>query len=84
MDDSWRSTDRSDKAAAVAQAEDPSMLTVGEKSFACTHQGCTKRFTRAEHLHRHALNHTSGGSTCTLCRAHFKRPDLLSTLHVVK
>ncbi|KAH7129488.1 fungal-specific transcription factor domain-containing protein [Dactylonectria estremocensis] len=53
------------------------MLTVGEKSFACTHQGCTKRFTRAEHLHRHALNHTSGGSTCTLCRAHFKRPDLL-------
>ncbi|KAH7014887.1 fungal-specific transcription factor domain-containing protein [Ilyonectria destructans] len=77
MDDSWRSTDRSDKAAAVAQAEDPSMLTVGEKSFACTHQGCTKRFTRAEHLHRHALNHTSGGSTCTLCRAHFKRPDLL-------
>ncbi|KAK7414567.1 hypothetical protein QQX98_006595 [Neonectria punicea] len=72
MDDSWRSTD-----ADLADAQDPSMLTVGEKSFACTHQGCTKCFTRAEHLHRHALNHTNGGSTCSLCRAHFKRPDLL-------
>lgn len=50
-----------------------------EKAFACTHPGCTKRFTRAEHLQRHALNHVpGGGAACPLCQAHFKRPDLLS------
>jgi uncharacterized Zn-finger protein len=49
----------------------------GMRNFVCTHAGCTKRFTRAEHLQRHALNHTSGSSTCPRCRAHFKRPDLL-------
>jgi hypothetical protein len=49
-----------------------------DKSFECTHPGCTKRFTRAEHLQRHALNHQPRGSSCDICRAHFKRPDLLS------
>ncbi|KAK0385403.1 hypothetical protein NLU13_7879 [Sarocladium strictum] len=49
-----------------------------EKAFACTHPGCAKSFTRAEHLHRHALNHVPGGGVaCPLCQAHFKRPDLL-------
>ncbi|KAI8711589.1 C2H2-type domain-containing protein [Fusarium sp. LHS14.1] len=48
-----------------------------DKSFVCEHPGCTKRFTRAEHLQRHALNHLPGGSACPKCRAHFKRPDLL-------
>ncbi|KAM5355164.1 hypothetical protein ACJ41O_001810 [Fusarium nematophilum] len=48
------------------------------KSFACKHDGCGKRFTRLEHLNRHALNHTAGTSTCPRCRAHFKRPDLLA------
>ncbi|KAK7224321.1 hypothetical protein V2G26_012324 [Clonostachys chloroleuca] len=48
-----------------------------EKSFVCSHPGCAKRFTRAEHLQRHALNHAPGGLACELCRAHFKRPDLL-------
>ncbi|KAI1354735.1 fungal-specific transcription factor domain-containing protein [Xylaria sp. FL0043] len=49
----------------------------GEKRFMCTHSGCNKRFTRAEHVQRHALNHTAGQYTCLDCRAHFKRPDLL-------
>ncbi|KAI3330758.1 fungal-specific transcription factor domain-containing protein [Ustulina deusta] len=48
-----------------------------EKRFVCTHSGCNKRFTRAEHVQRHALNHTAGQYTCLDCRAHFKRPDLL-------
>ncbi|KAH8895653.1 hypothetical protein GQ53DRAFT_792267 [Thozetella sp. PMI_491] len=48
-----------------------------ERRFVCTHPGCSKRFTRAEHLQRHALNHTAGTSTCSRCSAHFKRPDLL-------
>ncbi|KAF6827141.1 hypothetical protein CMUS01_09123 [Colletotrichum musicola] len=48
-----------------------------EKTFTCPHQGCNKRFTRAEHMQRHALNHQPGGLTCDICRAHFKRPDLL-------
>ncbi|QKD59138.2 fungal-specific transcription factor domain-containing protein [Fusarium oxysporum Fo47] len=48
-----------------------------DKSFECTHPGCSKKFTRSEHLQRHALNHLPGGSSCDICRAHFKRPDLL-------
>ncbi|KAF7563752.1 hypothetical protein G7046_g400 [Stylonectria norvegica] len=48
------------------------------KNFACDHDGCGKRFTRLEHLNRHALNHTAGQATCSRCRAHFKRPDLLA------
>ncbi|TGJ81942.1 hypothetical protein E0Z10_g6831 [Xylaria hypoxylon] len=51
--------------------------SANEKRFACSHPGCNKRFTRAEHVQRHALNHTAGQYTCLDCRAHFKRPDLL-------
>ncbi|KAI1860064.1 hypothetical protein JX265_009988 [Neoarthrinium moseri] len=47
------------------------------KGFVCSFSGCEKRFTRAEHLQRHSLNHTPGSATCPRCRAHFKRPDLL-------
>ncbi|KAI3320989.1 hypothetical protein HD806DRAFT_504190 [Xylariaceae sp. AK1471] len=55
----------------------PPSLVADEKRFACSHPGCDKRFTRAEHVQRHALNHTTGQYTCLDCRAHFKRPDLL-------
>lgn len=48
------------------------------KSHVCKHEGCGKRFTRLEHLNRHALNHKAGDATCPRCRAHFKRPDLLA------
>ncbi|KAH8664598.1 fungal-specific transcription factor domain-containing protein [Xylariales sp. PMI_506] len=51
--------------------------TAVTKNFVCTHSGCGKRFTRAEHMQRHALNHTAGTATCPRCSAHFKRPDLL-------
>ncbi|KAJ8121639.1 hypothetical protein ONZ43_g1959 [Nemania bipapillata] len=54
-----------------------------EKRFACTYPGCNKRFTRAEHVQRHALNHTAGQYTCLDCRAHFKRPDLLKR-HMIR
>lgn len=48
------------------------------KRFECTHTGCNKRFTRLEHMQRHALNHSGAGDfTCSRCSAHFKRPDLL-------
>ncbi|KAH8602034.1 fungal-specific transcription factor domain-containing protein [Bisporella sp. PMI_857] len=48
------------------------------KEFACGFPGCTKSFTRAEHLHRHALNHNEGnGTACHRCSAVFKRRDLL-------
>ena len=56
----------------------PAALSGRDKSFWCDYEGCGKSFTRAEHLQRHALNHTTGGQTCSVCRAHFKRPDLLS------
>lgn len=47
------------------------------KGYVCKHDGCGKRFTRLEHLNRHALNHKAGDATCSRCRAHFKRRDLL-------
>ncbi|KAH7399851.1 fungal-specific transcription factor domain-containing protein [Cadophora sp. MPI-SDFR-AT-0126] len=49
------------------------------KEFRCTFGTCTKSFSRAEHLHRHALNHdeTKGVNTCERCKAVFKRKDLL-------
>ncbi|KAF1842807.1 uncharacterized protein K460DRAFT_134551 [Cucurbitaria berberidis CBS 394.84] len=47
------------------------------KRFVCTNDGCGRSFTRAEHLQRHLLNHSTGEYTCDRCRAHFKRRDLL-------
>ena len=47
------------------------------KKFICSNDGCGRSFTRAEHLQRHLLNHSTGEYTCDRCRAHFKRRDLL-------
>lgn len=47
------------------------------KKFVCESAGCGRSFTRAEHLQRHLLNHSTGAYTCNRCRAHFKRRDLL-------
>lgn len=47
------------------------------KKFVCQSVGCGRSFTRAEHLQRHLLNHSTGAYTCNRCRAHFKRRDLL-------
>ncbi|PSN59480.1 hypothetical protein BS50DRAFT_594530 [Corynespora cassiicola Philippines] len=47
------------------------------KRFICQNESCGRSFTRAEHLQRHLLNHSTGEHTCTRCRAHFKRRDLL-------
>ncbi|KAJ3539022.1 hypothetical protein NM208_g5662 [Fusarium decemcellulare] len=59
------------------QQQQQQQAPLNDKTFECTHPGCSKKFTRAEHLQRHALNHLPGGSACPKCRAHFKRPDLL-------
>uniref|UniRef100_A0A093Y4E5 Zinc finger protein klf1 n=1 Tax=Talaromyces marneffei PM1 TaxID=1077442 RepID=A0A093Y4E5_TALMA len=50
-----------------------------KKDHICKYPGCTKSFTRAEHLRRHALNHEQprSGFTCERCSVHFKRSDLL-------
>ncbi|ODH48140.1 hypothetical protein GX48_05735 [Paracoccidioides brasiliensis] len=48
-----------------------------EKAHVCSYSGCNKRFTRAEHLRRHALNHKNEDNTCERCGVHFNRPDLL-------
>jgi hypothetical protein len=50
------------------------------KKFKCTYPGCTKSFSRSEHLHRHALNHKDGDQTCVRCSAHFRRRDLLGMI----
>ncbi|KAH9212205.1 fungal-specific transcription factor domain-containing protein [Leptodontidium sp. 2 PMI_412] len=69
--------------AAAVDATATSSLTAAAasslKEFQCTFGSCTKSFSRAEHLHRHALNHdeTKGVNTCERCNAVFKRKDLL-------
>ncbi|KAG9245326.1 fungal-specific transcription factor domain-containing protein [Calycina marina] len=61
---------------STTPSKGPGVVTT--KEFACVFPGCTKAFTRAEHLHRHALNHNEGnGSACYRCSAVFKRRDLL-------
>lgn len=50
---------------------------VDGRKFVCDNAGCGRSFTRAEHLQRHLLNHSTGEHTCDRCRAHFKRRDLL-------
>lgn len=47
------------------------------KNHVCQWEGCGKRFTRAEHLRRHALNHELDDNSCERCGVHFSRPDLL-------
>lgn len=51
------------------------------KKYCCAWEGCDKSFTRSDHLQRHILNHSTGGSTCPRCSLHFKRPDLLGKIH---
>jgi hypothetical protein len=59
-------------------ASSPTSAPALVKEFRCTYGSCTKSFSRAEHLHRHALNHNDGnGTTCARCSAVFKRKDLL-------
>jgi hypothetical protein len=57
-------------------------ITSNFKEFRCTWGTCTKSFSRAEHLHRHALNHdeTRANNTCLRCSAVFKRGDLLGKM----
>ncbi|KAE9375624.1 hypothetical protein N431DRAFT_333931 [Stipitochalara longipes BDJ] len=63
----------SSPATANVSADPPA------KEYRCTWGNCTKSFSRAEHLHRHALNHdeTKGNFTCQRCQAVFRRRDLL-------
>ncbi|KAI1129952.1 fungal-specific transcription factor domain-containing protein [Nemania abortiva] len=70
-------------SAGHRAVQDPPSSASDEKRFVCTHPGCNKAFTRAEHVQRHALNHTAGQHTCLDCRAHFKRPDLLKR-HMIR
>jgi uncharacterized Zn-finger protein len=56
--------------------KDPASKNDGRR-FVCDNDGCGRSFTRAEHLQRHLLNHSTGEYTCDRCRAHFKRRDLL-------
>ena len=67
-----------DSASSGARGRKRRNLSKNEgKKFVCTNDGCGRSFTRAEHLQRHLLNHSTGEYTCDRCRAHFKRRDLL-------
>ncbi|KAF8252752.1 hypothetical protein K440DRAFT_359367 [Wilcoxina mikolae CBS 423.85] len=51
----------------------------GKRVHACNHLGCEKVFTRAEHLRRHQLNHsTEVYYKCDMCERTFVRQDLLT------
>lgn len=46
--------------------------------FICGIDNCDKSFIRREHLDRHRWNHCYHPDfACKMCRAHFRRPDLL-------
>ncbi|OCF60817.1 hypothetical protein L486_00457 [Kwoniella mangroviensis CBS 10435] len=49
----------------------------GPSCFRCTYQGCSKTFTRKDHLFRHAANHSEDTFNCRRCTRPFKRLDLL-------
>ncbi|RDW77699.1 hypothetical protein BP6252_05752 [Coleophoma cylindrospora] len=61
----------------LAAAPLPTTSKGTPKKYVCTFEGCTKAFTRSDHLQRHSLNHGPGKSTCPRCSVHFNRPDLL-------
>ena len=49
-----------------------------QSRFFCGADNCGKSFSRREHLDRHSWNHRDCPDiTCKVCRAHFKRRDLL-------
>lgn len=48
------------------------------RSYDCTHPGCGKRYSRADHLARHKLNHDAPRIyRCESCNRSFVRQDLL-------
>jgi hypothetical protein len=62
---------------SVPNGNNKSVSKGQSKKYVCKYEGCTKEFTRSDHLQRHSLNHTAGQSTCPRCSVHFNRPDLL-------
>lgn len=65
------------ETTVLSTSEGPRSRRGRDRSFKCSISGCEKSFTRAEHLHRHALNHTNVDWPCDLCTVNFKRKDLL-------
>lgn len=64
---------RSKKVAAETVGNQPGYV----RPYRCIANGCTKAFTRAEHLKRHQLNHNSGKIwRCITCSVTFVRKDL--------
>lgn len=64
---------RSKKVAAETVGSQPGYV----RPYRCIANGCTKAFTRAEHLKRHQLNHSSGKIwRCITCSVTFVRKDL--------
>ncbi|RPA80466.1 hypothetical protein BJ508DRAFT_129738 [Ascobolus immersus RN42] len=68
-----------DMITGTTPTQRPSRAKKGKRVHDCTHPGCGKIFTRAEHLRRHQLNHsTEVVYKCEICDKKFVRQDLLS------
>lgn len=54
---------------AAAKKRKRSRKVYSDKKFVCSHEGCGKSYSRAEHLYRHQLNRKSHPERHNRCNA---------------
>ena len=56
-----------------------SLISLGEKPYACTYEGCNKRFTEYSSLYKHHVVHTQTKPyVCPSCGKHYRQTSTLA------